>query len=113
MHPTKHESKQTNRSTAHLSQLGEIIVLLTDIRNTLVCRKPKKGKSQPVTDSVALRKKEDTARAIHEINRRHRSGEGSYPKIIKAMMSDPVWGARMRHMSASTWRIRAIENKGR
>ena len=27
------------------------------------------------------------------------------------MTKDPVWGARMRHMSTKTWKSRTIEHK--
>lgn len=62
-------------------------------------------------DSSAVKRDDDTRRVITEINRRHRAKRGSYPKIIGAMTKDPVWGARMRHMSAKTWKSRAIERK--
>ena len=73
-------------------------------------RKPQKRPGQE-KDSTAVRRDDDTGRVITEINRRHRAGLGSYPKIIGVMTKDPVWGARMRHMSARTWKSRAIEHK--
>ena len=36
---------------------------------------------------MAVRKRDDNLRVIHEINKRHRDGCGSYPKIILSMMS--------------------------
>ena len=62
-------------------------------------------------DSVAVRKRDDNLRVIHEINKRHRDGCGSYPKIIRSMMSDPVWAARMKNRSESSWKRRALESK--
>ena len=62
-------------------------------------------------DSVAVRKRDDNSRVIHEINKRHRDGCGSYPKIIRSMMSDPVWAARMKNRSESSWKRRALESK--
>ena len=73
-------------------------------------RKPQK-RPEPEKDSAAAKRDDDTGRVITEINKRHRNGAGSYPKIIAAMTKDPVWGARMRHMSARTWKSRAIEHK--
>ena len=62
-------------------------------------------------DSAALRKCDDNSRVIHEINKRHRDGAGSYPKIIRSMMSDPVWSARMKSCSAGTWKTYALDHK--
>lgn len=72
--------------------------------------KPKKSPAVQ-EDSAVLHKRDDNSRVIHEINRRHRASSDSYPKIIRSMMSDPVWGARMKNLSEASWKRRALEHK--
>ena len=59
-------------------------------------------------DPAVLKRRDDTKRALAEIRKRHKATSVSYVKIIDAMRRDPVWGARMRHMSAESWRAKAI-----
>ena len=72
-----------------------------------------KPKTSPAVqeDSADIRKRDDNSRVIHEINKRHRNGAGSYPKIIRSMMSDPVWAARMKSRSIGTWKTYALGHK--
>ena len=59
-------------------------------------------------DPAVQKRRDDTKRVLAEIRKRHKSTSVSYVKIIDAMRRDPVWGARMRHMSAESWRAKAI-----
>ena len=62
-------------------------------------------------DPAVLKRRDDTKRVLAEINRRHKTESRSYPQIIRSMMHDPVWGARMRHRDATSWRSEAIKHK--
>ena len=59
-------------------------------------------------DPAVLKRRDDTKRVLAEIRKRHKATSVSYVKIIDAMRRDSVWGARMRHMSAESWRAKAI-----
>ena len=59
-------------------------------------------------DPSVLKRREDTKRVLAEIRNRHKATGRSYAKIIDEMKRSPVWGARMRHMGAASWRAKAI-----
>ena len=59
-------------------------------------------------DPAVLKRRDDTKRVLAEIRKRHKATSVSYVKIIDSMRRDPVWGARMRHMNAESWRAKAI-----
>ena len=59
-------------------------------------------------DPAVLKRRDDTKRVLAEIRKRHKATSVSFVKIIDTMRRDPVWGARMRHMSAESWRAKAI-----
>ena len=106
---------------AVLDRLGQLATK-DDVRRILsevLGRRPRKaGGAEKAailhgTDRGVARRREETRVVLHEINRRHRKGLGSYASVIAGMMRDPVWGVRMKHMGARTWKSRAIENKAR
>ena len=66
------------------------------------------GKDWRKDDPAVLKRRDDTKRVLAEIRKRHKATNASYPKIIDTMRRDSVWGARMRHMSAASWRAKAI-----
>ena len=62
-------------------------------------------------DSVSDYRRDANSRVVHEVNERHRAGRGSYSAIIQAMMTDPVWAARMKHRTVTTWKREALRHK--
>ena len=62
-------------------------------------------------DPAVLKRRDDTKRVLAEIRKRHKATSVSYVKIIDSMRRDPVWGARMRHMNAESWRSEVIKSK--
>lgn len=61
-------------------------------------------------DPAIIQRRDDTKRVLAEIRKRHKDGK-SYNGIIKDMLHDPVWGARMTHMSAKSWRSKASTHR--
>ena len=68
----------------------------------------KRQKDWREDDPAVLKRRDDTKRVLAEIRNRHKATSVSYVKVIDTMRRDPVWGARMRHMSAASWRAKAI-----
>lgn len=94
-------------SAADVKTAAELIVA------ALAKSRPEKPQRKRQTDwrkddPAVLKRRDDTKRVLAEIRKRHKATSNSYVKIIDTMRRDPVWGARMRHMSAGSWRAKAI-----
>ena len=85
----------------------------TPVENSLSkpSRKNRKQVDWRKDDPAVLKRRDDTKRVLAEIRNRHNTTGRSYTKIIDEMKRSSVWGARMRHMSAPSWRAKAISRQ--
>ena len=96
-------------SAADVKSAAELVVAA--LEKSCLAKLPRK--CQPdwrKDDPAALKRRDDTKRVLAEIRKRHKTTSVSYPKIIDSMRHDPVWGARMRHMNAESWRAKALSH---